>query len=208
MTNDEYFNDKPMKEAIAKWRSDCANGYSGDMQDWLDHEYMDFTKGKIVRGQFYPFDATEEKIRKIESAKVTGYALEWKSDTTGEWFASEFVPVKGSYTNRHDLGEAVSDDWFDNEVEVGFFKELPEAWLGYSDDWDYRLGVDFNADTTPIENPSIDGIWEGVTSRENGGVGTNGEPWRVRKVTIGGELSDKAKEFIRRNPDVVFDFAE
>ena len=112
MTNDEYFNDKPMKEAIAKWRSDCANGYSGDMQDWLDNDSLDFEKGKIVRWQFYPFDSTEEKIRTMESMKVTGFLLEWKDEKTGEWFGSEFEPQGGSGDNRYLIGKKVSDDWF------------------------------------------------------------------------------------------------
>ena len=211
MTNDEYFNDKPMKEAIAKWRSDCANGYSGDMQDWLDTDYMDFEKGKIVRGQFYPFDATEEKIRKMESVIVTGYLLEWKSYPTGEWFSSEFDPEKGGTDTNFWLNnamEAACDDWFDNEVQVGFFKALSGGWFSSSCDWDFRLGVQFNAEVTPKNEPKENGIWEGLTSRENGGVGSEGEPWRVRKVTISGELSDKAKEFIRRNPDVEFEYAK
>lgn len=210
MTNDEYFNDKPMKEAIAKWRSDCANGYSGDMQDWLGTDYMDFQKGKIVRGQFYPFDATEEKIRKMESVKVTGYLLEWKNEK-GEWFSSEFDPEKGGTDTNFWLNkamEAACDDWFDNEVQVGFFKALSDGWFSSSCDWDFRLGVQFNAEVTPKNEPKENGIWEGLTSRENGGVGSEGEPWRVRKVTIGGELSDKAKEFIRRNPDVEFEYAK
>ena len=204
MTNDEYFNEKPMKEAIAKWRLDCSNGYNGDMQDWLNNDYMDFEKGKIVRGQFYPFDATEEKIRKMESLMVTGFLLEWKDEKTGEWFGSEFEPVGGSGDNRYLIGDKVSDDWFDNEVEVGFFVELGDAWLGTADDWDFRLGVDFDCRKTPAENPNENETWEGEA---HGECRDDGAPWRVRKVTIKGTLSDKAKAFIRRNPDVVFDYA-
>ena len=205
MTNNEYFNDKPMKEAIAKWRSDCENGYYGDVQDWLGDEFMDFTKGKIVRGRFFSNEEIEEKIRNLESLKVTGFLLEWKNEKTGEWFGSEFEPENGSGTNKHSLGNPVLDDWFNNDIAVGFFKELGEAWLGTSDDWDFRLGVDFDCHRTPEAQPNESNVWEG---RTKGGCNTDGEPWRVRKITIDGVLSDKAKAFIRRNPDVEFDYAE
>jgi len=209
MTNDEYFNDKPMKEAIAKWRSDCENGYCGDVQDWLSDEFMDLEKGKIVRGSYYSNEEIEEKIRKMESVMVTGYLLEWKNEK-GEWFSSEFDPEKGTDTNfwLNKAMEAACDDWFANDVQVGFFKALPDVWFSSSCDWDYRLGAQFNAEVTPKNEPKDNGIWEGLTSSANGGCGSNGEPWRVRKMTFGGALSDNAKEFIRRNPDVVFDYAE
>ena len=201
MTNDEYFNDKPMKEALAKWRDDCAKGFYGDIQEWLKSPFMDFSKGKVVRGRFYAYDWIEEKISKMESLKVTGYLLEWRKDGKGAWLSSEFEPLKGgSGGNRNDLGDAVSDDWFNNEIEVGFFKALPDTWLGDSDDWDIRLGVAFDSRTTPTENPKADGTWEGVSV-------DMGELWRVRKVTIEGALSDKAKDYIRRNPDVYFTYA-
>ena len=203
MTNDEYFNDKPMKEAIAKWRSDCANGYCGDVQDWLGDEFMDFEKGKIVRGRFFSNEEIEEKIRNLESLKVTGFLLEWKNEK-GEWFGSEFEPENGSASNRHRLGDEVSDDWLDNEVNVGFFKALGKEWFGTADDWDFRLGVDFDCYRTPEALPNESNVWEG---RTKGGCNTDGEPWRVRKITIDGALSDKAKAFIRRNPDVEFDYA-
>ena len=204
MTNDEYFNDKPMKEAIAKWRSDCENGYCGDVQDWLSDEFMDLEKGKIVGGRFFSNEEIEEKIRNLESLKVTGYLLELKNED-GEWFGSEFEPENGSGTNKHRLGDPVLDDWFNNDIAVGFFKELGEAWLGSCDDWDFRLGVDFDCYRMPEEQPNESNVWEG---RTKGGCNTDGEPWRVRKITIDGTLSDKAKEFIRRNPDVVFDYVK
>lgn len=204
MTNDEYFNEKPMKEAIAKWRDDCAKGFCGDIQEWLKSPFMDFSKGKVVRGRFYTFDEIEEKIRKMESATVTGYLLELKNED-GEWFGSEFEPENGSGTNKHRLGEPILDDRFDNEIAVGFFNELGDAWLGTCGDWDFRLGVDFDCHRTPEEMPNESNVWEG---RTKGGCNTDdGEPWRVRKITIDGTLSDKAKDYIRRNPDVCFDYA-
>lgn len=201
MTNDEYFNDKPMKEAIAKWRADCNNGYGGDIAEWLNEPFFDNSKGKFVRGRFFTYEEVEEKIRKMESMKVTGFLLEWK-DEKGGWFASEFEPMKGSGTNRYIIGDEVSDDWFDHEVNVGFFKELSGAWLGTADDWDFRLGVDFDCRKA---NETKGEVWEGKTK---GGCNVDGDPWRIRKVTIGGELSEKAKEYIRRNPDVCFDYAK
>ena len=204
MTNDEYFNDKPMKEAIAKWRLDCANGYNGGVVDWLNAPYINLEKGKIVRGVFYSHAEIDEKIRQMEALMVTGYLLEWKDEKTGEWFGSEFEPVNGSGSNKYVISESIADDWFDNEVEVGFFVELGDTWLGTSDDWDFRLGVSFDSDKTPTEDPREDGVWEGEA---HGECRDDGAPWRVRKVTIKGTLSDKAKAFIRRNPDVCFDYA-
>lgn len=199
MTNDEYFNDKPMKEAIAKWRTDCNNGYGGDIAEWLNEPFFDYSKGKFVRGRFFTYEEVEEKIRRMESMNVTGYLLEWKNEK-GEWFGSEFDPGTDSNLWLNDTMKEATDDWYANEISVGFFKALGDAWFSSSDDWDFRLGVicDF------LREP-IDGIWEGVTS---GGCGSDGDPWRVRKVTIKGELSDKAKEFIRRNPDACFDYAK
>lgn len=201
MTNDEYFNDKPMKEAIAKWRSDCENGYCGDVQDWLSAEFMDLAKGKIVRGSYYSNEEIEEKIRKMESVKVTGFLLEWQNES-GTWFGSEFHPEKGTDSNlwcNNSMKDA-NDDWYKNEVTIGFFKELPTAWFEDSCDWYDRLGVDFDARTTPTDRPSPIDTWGDANER--------GELWRVRKITIDGTLSDKAKEFIRRNPDVEFDYAK
>ena len=201
MKNKEHFNDLPLHTALAKYEEDLKSGLDYDWSAWLEVPFVDLSKGKVVRGRFYTFDEIEEKIRKMESLQVTGYLLEWRKDEKGAWLSSEFEPLKGgSGGNRHDLGDAVSDDWFDNDIAIGFFKELPDTWLGDSDDWDFRLGVAFDSRTTPTEGPKADGTWEGVSV-------DMGEPWRVRKVTIDGALSDKAKDYIRRNPDVCFDYA-
>lgn len=208
MKNKEHFNDLPLHTALAKYEEDLKSGLDYDWSAWLEVPFVDLSKGKVVRGRFYTFDGIEEKIRKMESVTVTGYLLEWKNEK-GEWFSSEFDPEKGTDTNfwLNKAMEAACDDWFANEVQVGFFKAISDGWFSSSCDWDFRLGVQFNSEVTPKKEPKDNGIWEGLTSRENGGVGSVGEPWRVRKMTISGELSDKAKEFIRRNPDVCFDYA-
>lgn len=205
MNNKEHFNDKPLKDALAKYEADLKAGSHCGFADWLNTAFVDLTKGAFVRGRFYPYDETAAKIAKMESRKVTGYLLEWQNEK-GEWYGSEFEPVNGGAEgNRHSLGDEVSDEWLSDEVMLGFFKELPETWFGDSCDWDYRLGVDFDSRTTPEKNPKEDGVWEGLTK---GGCAEEGAPWRVRKITINGTLSDKARAFLRRNPDVRFDYAD
>ena len=206
MKNREYFGNKTLNEAIAKYESDLAYGWDCDWSAWLESSYADLAKGRFSRGAFYAQEDTEEKIRKMEAVEVTGYLLKWQNKA-GQWFASEFDPEKGTDSNIwcNDSMREACNDWFDNEVFVGFFKELGEAWFESSDDWDFRLGVDFDARTTPTENPKADGIWEGIAAPERG---FGGEHWRVRKVTIKGELSDNAKAFMRRNPDVWFAYAQ
>ena len=202
MTNKEYYGDKTLNEAISKYEQDLANGLDTDWSVWLNISFIDSTKGRFVRGKFFTEQDIEEKIRKMESLEVTGYLLEWK-DEQGNWFNSEFEPEKGTDSNLwlNTARQDATDDWYENEVSVGFFKALGGAWFASSSDWDYRLGVDFN----PTENPKADGVWEGLTK---GGCVEDGLPWRVRKVSIKGELSDKAKEFFRRNPDITFEYAE
>ena len=205
ITNKEFFGDVSLNSALAKYEEDVGHGLSLPFWDWLDSTYMDLSMGKLVRGVFYSYGEIEDKIRRMESMSVTGYLLEWKDEKTGAWFGSEFEPELGSGTNKHDVGRDVVDDWFDNDVEVGFFRDLGDTWLGTADDWGYRLGVDFDCAKTPTETPSEDNVWVGTATGE---CRNDGAPWRVRKVTIKGELSDKAKEFIRRNPDVWFAYAE
>lgn len=145
----------------------------------------------------------------MEALEVEGYLLEWKNSETKEWFGSEFCPAKGAEGNiwTDDWYESVRMDWFDHDIQEGYFKELgEEPWFNCSSDWDFRLGVAFDHRTTPHENPKENNVWEGFA---NGGCGpSDGEPWRVSKITIKGTLSDKAKEFFRRNPDVIFEYAK
>lgn len=206
MKNIEYFGNKTLNEAIAKYESDLRTGADIDWSAWLESSYADLDKGMLIRGAFHSYKDIEEKIRKMESVEVTGYLLEWKGKN-GQWVPSEFDPEKGTDSNLwcNDSMRKACDDWFDHDVTVGFFKELESVWFESSDDWGFRLGVDFDARTTPKENPKADGIWEGVAEE---GKGLGGELWRVRKVTIKGELSDNAKDFMRRNPDVWFAYAQ
>lgn len=206
MNNKEHFNDKPLKDALAKYEADLKAGSHCGFADWLNTAFVDLAKGAFVRGRFYPYDETAAKIAKMESRKVTGYLLEWQNEK-GEWYGSEFQPEKGTDSNLwcNDFMKDATDDWYENEVGIGFFKELPTAWFNDSCDWDYRLGVDFDSRTTPEKNPKEDGVWEGLTK---GGCAEEGDPWRVRKITINGTLSDKVRAFLRRNPDVRFDYAD
>lgn len=210
ITNKEYFGNETLNAALDKYNKDLADGYDTDWSAWLDSAYIDFTMGKMVRGTFYTYEGIEEKIRKMEALDVTGYLLEFKNKK-GEWRGCEFEPIGGMESNLwrgcldHSDMEKANDEWYNNDTQVGFFTELGDTWISSSDDWDFRLGVAFDSRTTPTENPKEDGVWEGLTE---GGCSTNGEPWRVRKVTVKGTLSNTAKEFFRRNPDVWLSYAK
>jgi hypothetical protein len=207
MNNKEYFGNKTLNEALAKYTDDTNKGLDSTFRDWLVAPYVDLSKGKIVRGMYFSYDRIEEKIRKMESVTVTGYLLEFKDEKTGEWVGSEFAPEKGADSNLwlNDALKDAADDWYYHDTQKGFFKALEKVWFQDSDDWDFRLGVAFDRRFTPTSDPKDDGIWEGITE---GGCGTNGEPWRVRKATVKGELSDTAKEFFRRNPDIWLKYAD
>lgn len=202
MNNREYFWDKPLREANEKFNKDTELGIEVPFDEWFDLDYIDLEKGKIVRGRFFSHEEIEEKIRKMEDREVTGYLLEWQKKD-GSWVGSEFDPITtDSNLWLNDDVQDACDDWHDHEVAMGYFKELPNVWFESSDDWDFRLGVDFDSRSTPQTNPSPVDIWGGVSKE------CNGDLWRVRKVTIKGTLSDNAKEFFRRNPDIVFKYAE
>ena len=208
-TNREIYNDKPLKEAIEKYEELLNEGYGVPFWEWLDSAYIDPSKGRFVRSLFFSNDEIEEKIWEMEALEVEGYLLEWKNSETNEWYGSEFCPVKGAEGNiwTYDWYESVREDWYNHDIQVGYFKELgEETWFNCSCDWGFRLGVAFDHRFTPHENPKEDNVWEGLT---HGGCGpSDGEPWRVRKITIKGTLSEKAKEFLRRNPDIVFEYAK
>ena len=200
MTNDEYFNEKPMKEAIAKWRDDCANGFYGDIQEWLKSPFMDFSKGKVVRGRFYAYDWIEEKISKMDSLKVTGYLLEFKGNGDADYKPSEFATgMKSNYYADCFDGQPEQDEWYKGEVWVGYFADMPDVFLDDGTTWYERCGVDFDPRTTPTEDPKADGTWEGDCV---GGAFLEPMKWRVRKVTVNGRLGDKARQYFRKFPNI------
>jgi len=200
-TNREYYGNKPLEEALGKYAEDQDHGYDYPFWDWLDCRFMDFTKGMFVRGDYYTYEDAEACLRKLDSLEVTGYLLEYLGDDD-KWKGSEFVPEQGGGGNLWGLDymETARRDWEKSDTQVGYFKELPDVWFSEAEDWDYRLGVDFHPSYTPKERPSPISVWGGVSTIDGG-------LWRVRKITIKGELSNKAKEFFRRNPDVRFEYA-
>lgn len=200
-TNKEHYGPLPLTEALAKHIEDYEKGLLLNFEQWLEHEYLDPSVNyRIYKGKCYLEEDVLEKIRQFEQSEVVGYLLEWQTKDGG-WMASEFDPInlKSTYWGRWDDQDAI-DDWFDHEVEVGFFADLPNAWYCGSDDWDDRLGVDFDSRTTPHAKPSPIDVWGGVSSND-------GQLWRVRKVKISGKLSENAKAFFLRNPRVAYEYA-
>ena len=204
MTNKEHYNDKPLCEAIAAYyKADELSGHRLAFFDWLDLEAFDAGHTYAwdeERGDFVDVDGL---LSQIDNPKpVTGYLLEFHNRKTGAWIPSEFDC--GWYPSLYDNGDKTAcDDWHDNDTQLGFFPELGDVWIGSSDDWDFRLGVDFNADTTPKKFDSPVGIWGGEINKNEWRGNAEEDLWRVRKITIGGGLSEKAKVFFRKHPLVL-----
>ena len=188
MTNMKHYENLPLVEAWKKYNYEYDNGLIDDDVDfeaWLvDQDYNDLSFEQLLAAyQFSP---------------VSGYLLEFFTKD-GEWVATEFDC--GWYPNVFDRDE-LFEVWDGDGVQIGFYPELGEdVWLSSSDDWDSRLGVDFNADTTPKQFASPIGVWGGEIN-ENGNK-ENGDLWRVRKVTVSGAWSENAKRFFRRYPNAL-----
>ena len=195
MRNRDKYNDEPLKAALNAYNEDCdlLREYAPAFWDWLDMDARE-PNSVAVRGCFYTPLELEANVERNTPRNITGYVLEYLREN-GEWYASEVdTGFDNEETNVWRNGnEGISDDWFNNEVTVGYFPELGDCWLVDSCDWESRLGVAFDKRTTPIEKPSADGMWTGETPE--------GDKWRVRRIVIGGEISEKAKAFFRRNPD-------
>ncbi|MCQ2300306.1 MAG: hypothetical protein MJZ81_09310 [Bacteroidales bacterium] len=87
----------------------------------------------------------------------------------------------------------------EEEIQIGLLKAFPDAWEMFGDDWYFRLGIDFDPRTTPTENPSENGVWEGVCKLRDGDY-YNGKKWRVSRLTIDAVISEKAKAYFLENP--------
>ena len=155
--------------------------------------------GKYIDGAWYTNEMIEEYIKQIESKPVTGYLLELNYN--GEGFRPcEFATACESnrHENRYD-GKAESEDWWADEVFSGYFAEFPTAFLDDGTSWGDRCGVDFDPRTTPFEKVSPNGVWEGDCTD-----GAYDKPckWRVRAMTISGKLSEKARAYFRKHPNI------
>lgn len=201
MTNKEKYGNETLNTAIAAYNNDC-NLLGDDAPAFWD--WMDCTAHSadaiVCRGSFYTPAEIEQKIAEMEARKVTGYLLEWKKESKDEWSGSEFDVLADSnlWDSRYD--HPAYDDWAIHETQIGFFAALPNVWLMGSDDWAFRLGVTFDARYVEMYPQKSEGVWEGFSTNDTSSY------WRVRKVTIDGTLSETAKAFFRRNPDVWMDY--
>ena len=188
MTNMKHYENLPLVEAWKKYNYEYDNRLIDgcvDFTQWLvEHEYNDLSFERLLAAYQYK--------------PVTGYLLEFLTND-GEWVATEFDC--GWYPDVFDRDE-LFDVWDGDGVQVGFYPALgKDVWLSSSDDWDSRLGVDFDASTTPKNFSSPIDTWGGEIN-ENGNK-ENGDLWRVRKVTVSGAWSENAKRFFRRYPNAL-----
>jgi hypothetical protein len=205
MTNKEYYGCKTLNEALAKFQADNDLGIANcGFRHWLNCEWHDpAATGRVIRGKFYTDADIEAKIRAMESKPVTGYLLEFKRASDEDYKPSEFATAMR--TNRYAPtfdGQAETEDWYNDEVWVGYFADLPDVWLDDGDTWDERCGVDFDVRKTPVEKPSPNGTWEGVCVD---GCWKEPTKWRVRKVMVNGRLSDKARRYFRKFPHITME---
>ena len=204
MTNKEFYGNKTLNEAIDKYTADYDRGIipnDADINDWLHSEWRDPNeRGRMVRGKWYSDAEIDAKIFVMESKPVTGYLLEFKFKGDDDYKPSEFATAMRSnfYENCFD-GQPEQDEWYKGEVWVGDFADMPDVFLDDGTTWYERCGVDFDPRTTPTENPSANGTWEGDCVD-----GTFLEPtkWRVRKVMVNGRLGDKARQYFRKFPNI------
>ena len=166
---------------------------------------------KDVSGKVIPAvvdDCGESFIKKMAQARLTGFLLEYE-DKDGNWTPSEFDCYEDA--NMWDLPkgsaemEKAADDYFHGEISIGFFKALgKDVWMVSSCDWMSRLGVDFDGRVTPLHSADDCKEWSGNCIDESSSAYGAFQKWRVRKITISGEMSDKAQEFFRTHPNVKY----
>ena len=201
-TNYDYYESRCLADAKEAYHEECKRGYPFGFDKWLDSRFVPpVHEGHYIEnGDFVSVEKANALINRIEAGTVTGYLLEFQ-DNDGNWIGREFDPDYD--TNLWNLGDEICGDFIDNDTQVGFFTALGDVWLSKSDDWFSRLGVNFYARDTPIQDPHESGIWGGVITEEC--VNSN-ELWRVRKVTIPAKMSEKAKAFFRKYPEVEMTF--
>lgn len=201
-TNYDYYESGYLADAKKAYHEECKRGYPFRFDEWLDATFVSSVdEGYYTEnGDFVSVGKANAFINGIEAGTVTGYLLEFH-DNDGNWVGYEFDPDYS--TNLWGLRDEIVGYFVDNDTQVGFFTALGDVWLSKSDDWGSRLGVDFDARETPIQDPHESGIWGGVTTEEGG---NSNELWRVRKVTIPAKMSEKAKAFFRKYPEAEMTF--
>ena len=205
MTNREFYGRKTLEEALGKFQADNDLGIANiGFRNWLNAEWHDpASVGRVIRGKFYTDADIDAKIRAMESKPVTGYLLEFKRSGDEDFKPSEFATAMRTnrYASTFD-GQAESEDWYNDEVWVGYFADMPDVWLDDGDTWDERCGVDFDVRKTPVEKPSPNGTWEGDCV---GGCWSTPTKWRVRKMMVNGRLSDNARRYFRKFPHITME---
>ena len=203
MTNKEFYNSKPLCEVLAKFTADSNCGLATNgFRAWLETAWHDPTEsGRMVRGKWYTDAAIDAKIREMESKPVTGYLLELKMEGVTDYQpTSMFATAKVSncFSDTF-LEQPEQEEWYNGEIVVGYFADMPNVWLDDGTDWGERYGVDFDPRTTPIKEPSDNGTWEGECAK---GIWLVPVSWVVRKTTVSGRLSDKARQYFRKFPNI------
>jgi len=204
MTNKEFYGKKPLYEALAKYRADADLGIIPDtasLNEWLGYDWHDpQVSGRTLRGRFYSDLEVDAKIFVMESKPVTGYLLEFKGKDDADYKPSEFATAMRSnfYEDCFD-GQPEQEEWYNGEVWVGYFADMPDVFLDDGTTWCERCGVDFDPRTTPKEDPKEDGTWEGDCIN---GAFLEPMKWRVRKVMVNGRLGDKARQYFRKFPNI------
>ena len=202
MTNKEFYNRKPLCDALAKFTADSDIGLAPNgFRAWLEAAWHDPTEsGRMVRGKWYTDAAIDAKIREMESKPVTGYLLEFKAEGEADYKPSEFATamISNYYTKLFD-GQPEQDEWYFGEIVVGYFADMPAVWLDDGTTWGERCGVDFDPRTTPIKEPSANGTWAGECAK---GTWLTPTKWRVRKTMVNGRLSDRARQYFRKFPNI------
>ena len=196
MTNSEKFN---LSAAFAKYRVDSRefNDEAPTFEEWAEKEFLD-ENAIISEGCVFSNADIEKRLADFESRTFEGYLLEFKM-LDGSWRPSE-VDTLGEF-EFHCVCESVWNEYFNDEIFIGFFKELGNlVWSMASDSWVDRLGVDFDSRTTPIEKPSAEGEWEGEQIEDEWRSFSVPTSWRVRRIKFKGTLSDKARKFLKENP--------
>ena len=184
---------------------ECGDG------EWIreDLGFADTAAKEIARKVEFELNSLGEKrVEEISNRKVAGYLLEFR--VNGEWTPYEFAAiVETNIWDRYHDG--ASADWFKKEMDWNIYAELEKMGhvnLSESDDWEFRLGVGFDARTTPKEDPHECGIWGGEPNENAAGGFKVGDLWRVSKKVIDGTLTEKAKDFFKKHPDITWETKE
>lgn len=163
-----------------------ANGANGDEETQMHLDNINLNEEYIAELERLrdDLDGIVRAKQELNTDGMTGYLLEFLDEKTGTWKPSE---IANPFNVRvWDLPAALHD-WEKDEVKIGMFANYPTAWGDVAgDDWDCRLGVNFNW-KHPAEG-------KGVSTELN-------EFYRIRKVELG-PFSEKFLEFCKNHPEV------